>query len=461
MLTYLRNNMKGIMIAVAVVFAATMFYGLGSMGMQGMSTEKKDAFVKVNGKDVDPDRFNNIFNRLRSNFPQQIKPTDILFLQNMALSQTIDFSIILDEARKKVNVSGGELDSAIESIAKQQKFNNIAELKRAVESSKLSWNTFQKMVRDEILVQKMVIDVRNSAIVNQNDLREIRASHILIAVKPGPDSDKKALALAQGIKNRAQKGESFSSLAKQYSDDPGTKGKGGDLGFFATGAMVKPFEDAAFSAKIGEIIGPIKTDFGYHIIVVTDAKLRKVQGNADVESVIRQEKQEKAFREWFFNLKSKAKVEILDPALKALDLRFKGRLTDAIAEYNKAIAQKPGNAYLHLFLGLLYEDAKQLKQAIIQYKEASSLAPADPNLCINLGRAYLLDKQSDLAVEQFKKASLIAGDNKTLHEELAKTFKDLRMDELVIREKNEIVRIEKKEAFEKEMREGSSKIKTD
>ncbi|OGC21135.1 hypothetical protein A2310_03830 [candidate division WOR-1 bacterium RIFOXYB2_FULL_37_13] len=451
MLTYLRKNMKGIMIVVAILFGFSMFYGIGFTGLKQFSdnSKKTQGFLKVNGKEINPMRFNNIFSRLRANFPDRINPSDILFLQNMALSQTIDFSIILDEARKTVGVSGGELNLALEQIAKQEKLTTVAELKKAVESSHIPWDKFKKMIKDDLLVQKMTSQINNSVMVSPNDLREIRASHILVKTKE----------LADEIKNKIQKGGDFAAQAKKYSQDLGTKNKGGDLGFFSSGMMVKPFEDMAFSLAVSEVSEPVKTDYGYHIIKVTDARLRKIQGQKDIEAAVLKEKQANAYKEWFYNLKKNAKIEILDPGLKALDLRFKGQISGAIKEYNRAISLDPGNAYLKLFLGLLYEDSKNLKQAIFQYREAVQLEPANPVLYMVLGKAYIKDNQKGLAIEQLKKASLIAGDDKGMHKELQKEFAALKLSSLAAGERDEIIRIEKKEAFEEELREKTSDSK--
>jgi peptidyl-prolyl cis-trans isomerase D len=98
------------------------------------------------------------------------------------------------------------------------------------------------------------------------------ASHILIAVDKGaPEAEKqKARALAESIAAEAKKNpERFAELAKKHSQDPGSAAKGGELGSFSRGAMVKPFDDAVFSMKPGEISGPIETEYGYHVIRLT------------------------------------------------------------------------------------------------------------------------------------------------------------------------------------------------
>jgi peptidyl-prolyl cis-trans isomerase D len=99
---------------------------------------------------------------------------------------------------------------------------------------------------------------------------QIAASHILIKVDPdkGPEVDAAAKAKAEAIFARAQKGEDFAKLANENTEDPTGKGKGGELAPFGRGQMVPEFEQAAFDMKPGEIRGPIKTQFGYHVIKV-------------------------------------------------------------------------------------------------------------------------------------------------------------------------------------------------
>jgi peptidyl-prolyl cis-trans isomerase C len=86
----------------------------------------------------------------------------------------------------------------------------------------------------------------------------IRASHILV----------KDESTAKKLLYELQAGANFATLAKKHSLCPSAD-KGGDLGFFEKGQMVKPFEDAAFSAPVGVAVGPVKTEFGYHLIMVT------------------------------------------------------------------------------------------------------------------------------------------------------------------------------------------------
>ncbi len=107
----------------------------------------------------------------------------------------------------------------------------------------------------------------------------VRARHILIAVKPNATEEEKKAALkkAEEILAKAKQGEDFAKLASEYSDDPGSKAKGGDLGFFTQGSMVGKFEQTAFALKPGEISPVVETEFGYHIIKVEERKAAEQQ----------------------------------------------------------------------------------------------------------------------------------------------------------------------------------------
>ena len=104
--------------------------------------------------------------------------------------------------------------------------------------------------------------------VTPDDLREVRASHILVSTE----------AQAKNILQELRQGADFASLAKDLRRNPVCAAKGGDLGYFSTGSMVESFDKAAFGLKPGELSGIIQTQFGYHILKVTDFRLRKFPG---------------------------------------------------------------------------------------------------------------------------------------------------------------------------------------
>jgi peptidyl-prolyl cis-trans isomerase D len=131
---------------------------------------------------------------------------------------------------------------------------------------------------------------------------ERSAAHILIAVKPdASDADKAAARKkAEDIAAQVRANPSrFAELAKANSQDPGSAPQGGDLGSFAHDAMVKPFADAVFAAKIGDIVGPVQSDFGYHVIKVTGitpAKLRPFDSvKSEIEAGMRKAKAQQQF----------------------------------------------------------------------------------------------------------------------------------------------------------------------
>jgi peptidyl-prolyl cis-trans isomerase D len=121
-----------------------------------------------------------------------------------------------------------------------------------------------------------------------------RASHILIQIPAGKDGDAIARKKAEDILAQARAGKDFAALAKQYSQDPGSAAKGGDLGWAERGNFVAPFADALFSTPAGEIRGPVKTQYGYHIIRVDEIQAGKAQtfeqARAEVEAQLRRDR---------------------------------------------------------------------------------------------------------------------------------------------------------------------------
>lgn len=127
-----------------------------------------------------------------------------------------------------------------------------------------------------------IIDGSEAHVIKIQDVRSaeapaIRARHILIRAAEGDEAARtQARQEAEQIKQQINSGASFETMARQHSDD-GSASQGGDLGWFGRGRMVKPFEDAAFSASVGQVVGPVATQFGYHLIQVTDRSNREVK----------------------------------------------------------------------------------------------------------------------------------------------------------------------------------------
>lgn len=192
----------------------------------------------------------------------------------------------------------------------------------------LKLEEFNKMNLITTLLKK---EIEEKAKVEDKEIREfydthseefkvgsgVKASHILVETE----------AEAQNILKRLQKGESFAKLAKELSKDQASARNGGDLGFFGRGSMVPEFEQAAFSLKAGEISQPVKTQFGYHIIKVTEKKAGDAQGFEEMKKEIQKrltiDKQRKLFDTYIKNLEEKNKVTIHEDKLKEVKTEIK------------------------------------------------------------------------------------------------------------------------------------------
>ncbi len=182
-------------------------------------------------------------------------------------------------------------------------------------------NAQQFQAPEQESVEYVVLDVetlKKGIAVSEADLRsayaagearyavpeERRASHILIKAEKGASADERAKARAKAealLAEVRRNPASFADVARRNSQDPGSAEKGGDLDFFAHGAMVKPFEDAAFALKPGEISDVVESDFGYHIIRLTAVRGGEKQPfeavRAQIESELKTQRAQKAFAE--------------------------------------------------------------------------------------------------------------------------------------------------------------------
>ncbi len=153
---------------------------------------------------------------------------------------------------------------------------------------------------------------------------EVKASHILISTVDDNGKElseakkKEAKKKAEEVLKKAKSGEEFSELAKEYSDDKGSAANGGDLGYFTKGQMVKPFEEAAFSLKSGEISGLVESEYGYHIIKVYD-KIDEQLPFDEVKDEIKTTLTENKYIESIETISKKAKVEKHESVIKKVN----------------------------------------------------------------------------------------------------------------------------------------------
>ncbi|MBC2576345.1 foldase [Peptostreptococcus canis] len=151
--------------------------------------------------------------------------------------------------------------------------------------------------------------------------KKLDASHILISLKDetgkplSEEKQKEAKKKAEDVYKRAKDGEDFAKLAKEFSQDPGSGQKGGSLGEFGKGQMVKEFEDAAFALKEGEISAPVKSEFGYHIIKVN--KIIKSDYNK-VKDSLKAELTQKKSQELVKKIQESAQVKKFDDKVKSI-----------------------------------------------------------------------------------------------------------------------------------------------
>ena len=231
-----------------------------------------------------------------------------------------------------ITVSDKEVDQEIEKIKKQvgdqarssgQDLSNQEAYEQALKQNNITEEELRDDIRDNLPVQKVQEKVSGNAEPTDEEIQkyyeqnkeaqfttpeQVCVRHILF----NKDQEQKA----EDVKKQLEDGADFAKLAKEYSQDPGSAERGGDLGCLGKGETVPPFEEAAFGAEEGEIVGPVKTQFGYHLLEVTETKPKQTRPLSEVEPQIRSqlasEEQSQAFSKWLDEQKKQRDVKYLE-----------------------------------------------------------------------------------------------------------------------------------------------------
>jgi foldase protein PrsA len=235
------------------------------------------------------------------------------------LTQLVQQSLIDQYARdKKVDVAQAEIDKKEAEIKAKYPAGQFEQI---LKQQSLTEQDVQAILKQQIVLEKAVapqVHVADADVKSYFDKNhatfdkpeQVRARHILVA----------DAATANTVLAKVKAGGKWDALAKQYSTDPSSKDKGGELGFFGKGQMVPAFQDAAFGAKVGQIVGPVKSPFGYHIIQVEEKKPATTATFASVKDQIRtqltQQQQAQQVPVFLQGLRSAATITVYDDRYK-------------------------------------------------------------------------------------------------------------------------------------------------
>ena len=280
----------------------------------------EEIIARVNDQIITRSEFTRSKDQLRDDVKQQ-DPTDPdkVYAQREkdVLRDLIDQELLLEKG-KDLGITGDtDLIKRLDEMRKEMKLDTMEDLEKAAAAQGISYEDFKQNLRNQIITQKVIGEEVGSHLSiskeeeqkfydeHKSELEqpeEVRLSEILIAPKPAADkpaagtaeapntatpqpsdpvekqaADAAALGAAEAKANDLMKqirgGAAFDELAKKYSDGP-TAAQGGDLGTFKRGDMVGPFEQAAFTLKIGELSEPVKSQYGYHLIKVESRESR-------------------------------------------------------------------------------------------------------------------------------------------------------------------------------------------
>jgi peptidyl-prolyl cis-trans isomerase C len=257
----------------------------GEAQAEQSQADKSKVVAKVNGTDI-------------TEFDLQLAETEI----------GSDLGNIPPESRRRVLVEYLIENQLFAQAASEKKIENTDSFDKRMEYMRrraLREEFFEQQIATSVS-EKVALSYYNDQIKGMKPQEEVKARHILV------ETEEKA----RDILEKIRRGEDFAKMAMQNSVDPGTKGKGGLLGFFTKGQMVPQFEQAAFGIDVGEVSDPVQSRFGWHLIKVEEKRERPLPKFEEVKdqilnSMILQRAQAQAAE-----LRKEAKVEYLDAEIK-------------------------------------------------------------------------------------------------------------------------------------------------
>jgi peptidyl-prolyl cis-trans isomerase C len=290
-----------------------------------------NAVAVVNGVVISQTDLDRALNQVRQKAQfqgQQLDPARLAEIKKSLTERLVQQELLYQESRRiGIAIDTGAVDKQVAQM--QERFASQAEFQNALAKMDLSLKELRSQIErnlavqrllDEQILQKVTVTGEESKAFyedNPNYFKQpeqVRASHILIKVDPKADAAelKKARQKIEAVQERLRADEDFAELARELSEGP-SAAQGGDLGFFDRRQMVKPFADAAFALKPGEVSDVVQTRFGYHLIKVVDrkpeSKLAYDEIRERLEESLKQQKAEKQLAVYLENLQQKATIE--------------------------------------------------------------------------------------------------------------------------------------------------------
>ena len=260
----------------------------------------------------------------------RVQPEQYQRLQAQTMGRIVnDFilrSLLLDEAKKRtVTLTEEEKNQAFDDL--REKLPPGKTLEQAMADSPMSAEDIRKDVLEQARIRKMVdtvvpqdpeiTDAEVQAFAQTNQQAEtpasVTASHILVKTTEEDSAEAKEAKKEKlaGIRKQIVEGADFAEMATEHSECPSAQ-RGGDLGTFKKGQMVKPFEEAAFAQELNEVGDIVETDFGYHIIKVTERTEAGTMPEDKIRDLIKRKEQQQAFETFVDDLREKADIEFGD-----------------------------------------------------------------------------------------------------------------------------------------------------